>query len=606
MVGLGLLSWLGVDHLFGSLPEGVKATRAYHLATKTFPGMGKEFMPNLDEGSFLLMPVTQAHASIGEAMDVLAKQDMLIGAIPEVESVVGKIGRVDSPLDPAPVSMVETIINYKPEYRIDSSGRRQRFLFDHTTDKFARDAKGQLIEDPDGRPFRQWRPEIRSQQDIWDAIAKAASIPGTTAASRLQPIKARIIMLATGMRSKLGVKVYGPDLETIERVGIEIEKHLKNVPEVDAKTVYADRIVGKPYLEFDIKREAIARHGVRMRQIQDVIEVAIGGRKVTTTVEGRERYPVRVRYERELRDSIQALERILVPTAGGAQIPITQLAEITYRPGPQVIKSEDTFLVGYVLFDMVKGQAEVNVVEACQDYLEAKIAAGELSLPNGVHYKFTGEYENQVRSERKLMVVLPLALFIIFLILYCQFRTVSTTLLVFSGVFVAWSGGFLMLWLYGQTWFLDFEVFEVSMRELFQVKTYNLSVAVWVGFLALFGIATDDGVIMGTYLKQVFTERRPDSIAEIRAATMAAAQRRIRPCLMTSATTMLALIPVLTSTGKGSDIMVPMALPSVGGMAVVLITVYLVPTLYCWIEEVRWKHRNRASSAESTGEGSSP
>jgi Cu(I)/Ag(I) efflux system membrane protein CusA/SilA len=229
----------------------------------------------------------------------------------------------------------------------------------------------------------------------------------------------------------------------------------------------------------------------------------------------------------------------------------------------------------------------VDVVEECQDYLRSKVASGELVLPAGVSYSFAGSYENQIRATRTLAVVLPLALFLIFLILYFQFRAVTTTLMVFSGVFVAWSGGFLMLWLYGQPWFLDFDVFGTSMRDLFAVHPVNLSVAVWVGFLALFGIATDDGVILATYLKQSFEKRTPQTIAEVRAAVVAAGTRRCRPCLMTVATTLLALLPVLTSTGRGADVMVPMAIPSFGGMTVVLVTMFVVPTLYCAREERR-------------------
>ncbi|MHC4851832.1 MAG: efflux RND transporter permease subunit, partial [Planctomycetota bacterium] len=600
----GGLAWQGFNTMFPWVPGafakiGADPVRVKKWADEHFPGLGKEFMPDLDEGSYLLMPVTMPHASIGEAMDVIRKQDMAIQAIPEVESVVGKIGRVESPLDPAPVSMVETVINYKPEYILDKSGHRMRFRYDHENKEFARDGDGDLIPDAGGIPYRQWRSEIRDADDIWDEIASAAILPGTTTASKLQPIKTRIIMLQTGMRSTFGIKVYGPDLETIEGVGLEMEQLLKQVPSVEPATVVADRIIGKPYLEIDIDRDAIARYGIHIRNVQDVIEVAIGGRRVTTTVEGRERYPVRVRYLRELRDQPETLERILVPAPDGSQIPLAELAEVRYRRGPQSIKSEDTLLVGYVLFDMKPGHAEVDVVEECQRYLNEKIDSGELVIPAGVFYKFAGNYENQVRSEKRLMIVLPLALFIIFLILYFMFRSVATTLLVFSGVFVAWSGGFMMLWLYGQDWFLDFSVFGVGMRDLFQVQTYNLSVAVWVGFLALFGIATDDGVIMATYLKQVFAKETPDSITAIREATVHAGMRRIRPCLMTVGTTILALIPVLTSTGKGADIMVPMAIPSVGGMAVVLITVFVVPTLYCAIEEFKWQRKQRQEESAS-------
>jgi Cu(I)/Ag(I) efflux system membrane protein CusA/SilA len=424
---------------------------------------------------------------------------------------------------------------------------------------------------------------------------KAAEIPGTTSAPKLQPIAARIVMLQSGMRAPLGVKVKGLDLEAIERVGLEIERYLKEIPSVEASAVSADRIVGKPYVEIDIDREAIARYGVNIGQVQDVIEVAIGGRRVTTTVEGRERYPVRIRYMRELRDQIETLGEILVAASDGSQIPLIQLAEIRYVRGPQAIKSEDNFLVGYVVFDKKSGYAEVDVVEYCREYLQAKIDSGDFVVPEGVSYAFAGTYENQIHAQKTLTVVVPLALLIIFTILYLQFRSVPTSALVFSGIVVAWAGGFLMIWLYAQSWFLDFSVFGVNMRELFDVRAINLSVAIWVGFLALFGIASDDGVVMCTYLKQSFGSRSLKSRQEIRAAVIVAGARRVRPCLMTTATTILALIPVLTSTGRGSDIMVPMAIPSFGGMLIEVLTMLIVPVLYSAMKEAGIR---RAASLE--------
>ncbi len=601
-------------------------TKAKWTLAQGWEGFGKEFMPPLDEGSYLYMPTTMPHASIGEATDVLALQGQRINAIPEVELAVGKIGRVRSPLDPAPISMIETVINYKSEYVVDESGHRLRFRFDsdevdwaqdaegnllsapdgepyQVQGKFVRDEDGGLIEDPDGVPFRQWRPPldlglnpgreawsgIAKPDDIWHEIVEAAQVPGTTSAPRLQPIAARIVMLQSGMRAPMGVKVKGPDLDTIERVALEIEGHLKQVPSVEASAVIADRVVGKPYLEIDFKRREIARYGLTIRDVQDVVEVAIGGRTITTTVEGRERFPVRVRYLRELRNQIETLKTILVPAKDGTQIPLSQMAEINYVRGPQVVKSEDTFLTAYVLFDMKPGEAEVNVVEDAQRYLNQKIDSGEFVLPPGVSYTFAGNYENQIRSQKTLMVVLPLALFVIFIILYFQFRSVITTSLVFSGIAIAWAGGFIMLWLYGQPWFLDFEVFGTNMQTLFQIHPINLSVAVWVGFLALFGIATDDGVVVTTYLDQSFFKRRITTKEEARQATLAAGLRRVRPCLMTTATTILALIPVLTSTGRGSDIMVPMAIPSFGGMMIEIMTMLVVPVLYCSVQE--WKLR---------------
>ena len=585
LILLGCTVWLGFERVLFFVPQQMRSNVLWSKAVQTFPGLGKEFMPPLDEGSFLYMPTTMPHASIGEALDVLQKQDTAFNSILEIESAVGKIGRVDSPLDPAPISMIETVINYKTEYITDENGHRIRFKYDKKNQEFVRDENGQLIPDRKGRPFRQWRDNIKSPEDIWDEIVKAGRIPGTTSAPKLQPIAARIVMLQSGMRAPMGVKIKGPDLDTIEQVGLQIEHFLKEVPGVEPLTVIADRIVGKPYLEIDIDREAIARYGMKISDVQNVIEVAVGGKRITTTVEGRERYPVRVRYMRELRDQIETLGKILIPSADGAQIPLIQLAEIRYVRGPQAIKSEDTFLVGYVVFDKKPEFAEVDVVEQCRKYLKEKIATGEFVVPEGVNYTFAGSYENQVRAQKTLSIVIPLALFVIFIILYFQFHSVPTSLLVFSGIIVAWSGGFLMIWLYSQPWFLNFSISGVNMRELFQVHPINLSVAIWVGFLALFGIASDNGVIQSTYLNQVFEQRCPRSIQAVREATIIAAKRRVRPCLMTSATTILALIPVLTSTGRGSDIMVPMAIPSFGGMLIVLISIFVVPVIYCWIKE---------------------
>ncbi len=585
LVFIGLSVWLGFDGIFGISPDWIRSSPPYVAMHHLFPGLGREFMPALDEGSFLYMPTTMPHASIGEALDILQTQDRAFSNIPEVESVVGKIGRVDSPLDPAPISMIETVINYKSEYITDKSGHVLEFQYDKNKSEFARDSLGNLIPEDHGRPYRQWRDNIKSPDDIWNEIVKAGKIPGATGAPKLQPIETRLVMLQSGMRAPMGVKIKGPDLETIENVGYEIEKLLKDVPSVESNTVVADRIVGKPYLEINIDREKIARYGLHMADVQDVIEVAVGGKRLTTTVEGRERYPVRVRYQRELRSTIEDIGKILVPTPGGAQIPLGQLAEIQYRRGPMVIKSEDTFLVGYVIFDKKPDKAEVEVVDAADRYLKSKIASGDLVLPAGVSYTFAGSYQNQVRAQKKLAVVLPLALFVIFMILYFQFRRVSTTLLVFSGVFVAWSGGFLMLWLYSQHWFLDLSLLGINLRDIFQIHAYNLSVAVWVGFLALFGVATDDGVIIGTYINQVLEREKPTNVTDVRNAIVIAGKKRIRPALMTAGTTILALIPVLTSTGRGADIMVPMAIPSFGGMTVVLITTFVVPTLYSAIVE---------------------
>jgi Cu(I)/Ag(I) efflux system membrane protein CusA/SilA len=276
----------------------------------------------------------------------------------------------------------------------------------------------------------------------------------------------------------------------------------------------------------------------------------------------------------------------------GQHIPLRELTEIRFERRAQVIKSEDTFLTSYVVFDKKPGYAEVGVVEEAQAYLQRKIDAGAWQLPAGVSYTFAGSYENQLRAKKRLSIVVPLTLFAIFLILYLQFRSTVLTLLVFSGIFVAWSGGFVMLWLYAQDWFLNVSISEVNFRELFQVRPFNLSVAVWVGFIALFGIATDDGVLMATYIKQRLERDIPTTREDIQAAVVAAATRRIRPALMTTATTLLALLPVLTSRGRGADIMVPMAIPSFGGMVIAMLTVFVVLVLYCGVAEFTARRHN--------------
>lgn len=306
---------------------------------------------------------------------------------------------------------------------------------------------------------------------------------------------------------------------------------------------------------------------------------------MTQTVEGRERYNVRIRYARELRNDPEVIRRILLPTATGGQIPLGDLVEVQYTQGPQSIKSEDGFLVGYVLFDRQDGYSEVEVVENAQAYLNGRIEAGGLDVPGGVSYRFAGNYEQQVRASRRLAVVLPIALAIIFLILYFQFRSVAISLMVFLGVFVAFAGGFLLIGLYDTSWFLDFELFGRNLRDLFQVHPVNLSVAVWVGFLALFGIATDDGVLVATFLRDSFRSNEPTTRAEIRDAVVEGGKRRVRPAMMTTATTLLALLPILTSTGRGADIMIPMAIPSFGGMLIQVVTMFTVPVLFSMWKE---------------------
>ncbi len=600
----GIMTWQGFDKLFSFMPNVIRDTETWQSINKTFPGIGKEFMPSLDEGSFLLMPTTMPHSGIEENLEVIRLLDKKVNAIPEVENVVGKWGRVNSALDPAPTSMYENVINYKPEYVLNEKGHRIRFkvnndgafvLKNGSTYKPERDGfkvieKKQLIPDIDGKYFRQWRKHIKSPDDIWNEIIKYSSIPGLTSAPKLQPIQTRLVMLQTGMRAPMGIKVFGPDLETIEKVGYQLEYHLKHVEGVEPMSVFADRVVGKPYLEIKINRDAIARYGLTIQDFQNFISSVIGGMPLTTTVEGRERYQVRVRYAREYRDNPEDLKRILIPTPSGSQIPLGELATIDYTRGPQLIKSENTFLVGYVIFDKKDGYAEVDVVENAQKYLNEKVKDGSLEIPSGVNYKFTGNYENQIRATKRLLIVIPITFIIIFLILYFQFRSVIGAGLIFSGILVAFSGGFIMLWLYGQPWFMNFFIGNISMQNMFQIDTINLSVAVWVGFIALFGIATDDGVLISTYLKQIFDKKAPVSIKEVRDNVLEAGKKRVRPAIMTTATTLIALLPILTSTGKGSDIMVPMAIPIFGGMVIATLSIFVVPVLYSMWQEQKVKY----------------
>jgi copper/silver efflux system protein len=560
----GVTAWLGFGQVFGWLPGWVK-DRA--VVAEKLPGLGSEYMPPLDEGSYLVMPSTMPHASFGQALELLQQMDAAIAALPEVDRVVGKLGRLDSPLDPAPVPMYEIVVTYKPEYSVDEQGRR----------------------------VRNWRDHVRVPRDIWNEIARAAAIPGVTPTSMLMPIETRRLMLQTGMRGSMGVRIRGPDLDNLERAAVAVQEALRQVAGIDPGTVNAERVVGKPYLEIDLDRSTLARYGLNVADVQELLSVALGGMPLSRSVEGRERYPIRVRYMREDRDSLEALGRVLVATPMGEHVPLAQVARFEYVRGPEVIKSEDTFKTAYVTFGKIPELSEVEVVKRAGERLQELIDEGALKLPAGVTYEFAGSYENQVRSKKRLGLLLPVTLSLVFFLLYLQFRRVTTTLIVYTGVAVAVAGGFVLLWLYGRPGFLDFSLFGTNMRELFQVGTINMSVAVWVGIIALIGIATDDGVVMATYLDQQTARGPAATIEDVRARVLIAGKRRIRACLMTTATTLLALLPVITSQGRGSDVMVPMAIPVLGGMIIELITLFVVPVLYCLVQEIDWHRRKRAA-----------
>jgi Cu(I)/Ag(I) efflux system membrane protein CusA/SilA len=620
----GLLAWQGFDKIFGFTATGFekigwkkfRQTTVWQSAVKNFPGTGKEFMPSLNEGSFLLMPTSMPHSSIEKNLGYVELLDKRLTAIPEVEIAVGKWGRVNSALDPAPVQMFENTINYRSEYILDENGHRKRFKvdklgnyllidgskkYDPQTESFRIIPSDSLIPDDKGEYFRQWRPQIKRPADIWNEIVKVTNIPGLTSAPKLQPIETRLVMLSTGMRAPMGLKVYGPDLETIEQAGMAFEQALKEVPSVQATSVFYDRAVGAPYIEIKLNREAMARYGMSIADVQEILQVAVGGMSLSSSVEGRERFPIRVRYARELRDNPDDLKRILIPAMNGVQVPLGEIADIDYTRGAQMIRSENTFLVGYVIFDKLENKAEVDVVEEAAKIIQTKIDNGSMNLAPGVTYKFAGNYEQEIRATKRLEIVIPISLILILLLLYLQFRTVTASFIHFSGVFVAFAGGFIMLWLYGQGWFMNFSVAGINLREMFQMHTINLSVAVWVGFIALFGIATNDGVLMGTYIHQVFEQRHPNTVHDVREAVVAAGLKRVRPAIMTTAVAVIALLPVLTSTGKGADIMVPMAIPTFGGMFIQVMTIFVVPMFQSmWREGAVKRNRDKTIQTVNT------
>ncbi len=561
LVVAGLATWLGFARVFGPVGDGleglgvpVRDSAFWAEATRRMPGLGREFMPPLDEGSFLYMPSLLPAASLTQAMEVVGVQNAAIATVPEVLSVVGKVGRSDSALDPAPVGMVETVITLRPE----AEWRRvpvRRFFSDW----------------PDWvrGPLAAVWPEERAvtKEEILRELQAKTAIPGVLP-TWLQPIQTRLVMLSSGFRAMMGVKIFGPDLREIERIGLEMERELRRVP--GAVDVVADRIVGKPYVECVIDRVAAARHGVLVGDVQQIIETAIGGERTTRTVEGAARFPVRVRFPRELRDSAQALGDVLVPASNGAQVPLSAVATFRHVLGPQEIKSENVLKVGYVTLN-TRDRDEVSVVEEADALLKARIADGTIRLPEGYYYRWGGQFEAQVRATERLSVLVPAVVALMVLMLWISLGRWWLALIVFGALLVSLSGGFLILGLWG----------------------VNLSVAVWVGMIALLGVADDDAVVMLTHLENGFRSANPKTPAEVRDLVVEGARKRIRPCLMTMATTVIGLLPVFLTQGRGSDVMQPMALPSIGGMAVQILAPFMAPCIYCMVMERRLRARAR-------------
>ncbi|MFH1359733.1 MAG: CusA/CzcA family heavy metal efflux RND transporter [Candidatus Omnitrophota bacterium] len=496
--------------------------------------MKQEFMPPLDEGDLLFMPVLLPGASLTQVMDVMRKQDIIIkDEFPEVEWAVGKLGRAETSTDPAPVVMIETIIHLKDK-------------------KF-------------------WRKGM-TREKLITQIQEKTRMPGVSPIMT-QPIRNRIDMLATGIQTPVGIKVFGPDLNKTVEIAIQIEKIVSQVE--GAVSPYAERISNRPYYEIEIDREKAARYGIKVADIQQVIMTAIGGMNLTTTVEGRERYPVRVRYLRELRDSPEAMERIFIPTQSGAQIPLAQVATLKKTPGPAVINAENTLTYARIFINV--NQAKVGLidfVENAQKAVKDKIDQGELTLPSGYFVSWSGQFESETESRQRLIPSLLIALAVILLLLYMAFKNFSSLLILATGIPTSLMGGIILLFL----------------------LRFKFSTAVWVGFIALFGVATDNAVVLLSTLDGLFGKKIPQNVEEIRRTVIEGGLLRVRPAMMTTMTTIIALLPVMFSRGAGSEIMKPMASPTVGGLVTAtLANLILVPVLYCWIKERQFKLIQRES-----------
>jgi Cu(I)/Ag(I) efflux system membrane protein CusA/SilA len=483
--------------------------------------LGSEFMPPLFEGSQLYMPTSPPGLSITEATRILQVQDKVLRKFPEVETVFGTVGRGTTSTDNTPMGMVNTTVTLKP---------REQWRTGLTLEKLQADMDAEL--------------QFPGLPNVWT-----------------QPIRNRLDMLLTGIKTPVGIKVLGTDLNEIQRLGEEIERILQSVP--GTRSVYAERVAQGYFTDIRIDRDAIARHGLMVGDVEDVIEAAIGGQNVTRTIEGRERYPVNVRYESGFRQGLPDLERVLVRTPMGGQVPLSQLAAITLAPGPAMIRDEGAQLAGYIYLD--------TVTRDIGGYVDAakRAVAEKLQLPAGYTLQWTGQYEFQVRARERLKILVPLVFFIIFMLLYMTFHSVAEATIVMLSVVYAMTGGVILQWWLG----------------------YNFSVAVWVGYIALYGVAVQTGVVMVVYLHEALDRRlrkggdiTPDDIRE---ATISGSVLRLRPKLMTVSVVMASLVPIMWSSGVGSDIMKPIATPIIGGMVTSTIHVLIITPVIFYIMKVR-------------------
>lgn len=489
-------------------------TALVFLGVFSFYNVGREFMPALNEGDILYMPVTTPDVSMTKAKELLSYTDKVLNDHPLVEFAVGKLGRAQTAIDPAPVAMFETIIRLVPK------------------DKW---------------------PKGYSIYDIMQELDESLQVPGLVNAWDF-PIQTRIGMISTGIKTQIGVKIFGHNLNKLEELAAKVGQEIEKIP--GAYGVYAEKLTGKPYIEFDIDRVAASRYGINTGVINKILQTAIGGMAIGQFYEGRERYPIRVRYKKELRDRIDELKKVLVPSPLGQHIPLDQLADIKIVTGPAMIQSENGQLRSVVLLN-VKDRDLIGFVEEAKELIDAKI-----ELPQGYSIVWAGQYENQTRANNRLLILVPIALIINLVIIFMGIGNLRNSAIIFSAVPIAFSGGLILLWITG----------------------FNTSVAVWVGFIALFGIAVDDGVVMMTYLQEVIKNQSPKNWHELKSCIVEAGVRRIRPLVMTTTTTVVALVPVMWSTTTGSEVMKPMAIPTLGGMLVELITLFVVPVVFSYFE----------------------
>lgn len=548
IIFLGAGAWFGLptilypgEQFARSLGTEPNTLPGYVDLKHRFPGLRTDDWIALDEGTWFYMPTLYPAASFSQGMEVLQTQDTLIKQIPEVANVLGKLGRAESALDPAPGVMIETYVMLKPE--------------------------------------AEWREGV-TIDSIWSQINAVATLPGVTPASPLQPIEGRVVMLQSGIKAPMAIRVYGDSLDGLAEAARNVAEQLRQIPQVSAATVNPDIVLGMPYVEFDVDREAAARFGMTTMAVNQVIETALGGMNLTQTVEGRERYPIRVRYQRDLRERIDDLPRLPVVTESGEVVPLNVLAKMKTTWGPGMISSEDARLVAHIAFAPSGMAGDLETIEAVKAGLLQAQVDETLALPTGYSWNPVGSFQNQIEANRRLIIIIPIVILINLLLIYLHFRNFPLTLIIFSQIPIAIFGGMIGLGLYG----------------------VEMNTAIWIGLIALIGISIDDGVVIATYMEQLFARRPMRTVQDIREATVEAGRRRIRPCLMTAFTTFSALLPVMLATGRGADVARAMALPVFFGMFVEMVSLFVVPVLYCGYMEMKLNLLSPSLTGSMTGE----